>query len=130
MGLIPLAPSTLRPREAPIEDQEQESVSDIPSKDFVIPTVTTGRSSTLSSRLTYSPDAPLPRPNKSRAIAKLILENKGACWTSLKKMHFAVFVLENSLDSYEEDDIVKILHNLILASSEKYILNAIPHVKT
>jgi len=45
-------------------------------------------------------------------------------------MHFAVFVLENSLDSYEEDDIVKILHKLILASSEKYILNAIPHVKT
>jgi len=63
---LSLAPSTLRPREAPTEDQEQESVSDIPSKDFVIPTVTTGRSSTLSSRLTYSPDAPLPRPNKSQ----------------------------------------------------------------
>ena len=63
---LSLAPSTLRPREKPTENQKQESDSDIPSKNFVIPTVTTGIASTLSSRLTYSPDAPLPRPNKSQ----------------------------------------------------------------
>ncbi|MGY5879046.1 MAG: hypothetical protein RTV31_02295 [Candidatus Thorarchaeota archaeon] len=63
---LSLAPSILRPREAPTEDKEQESESDSPSSQLVIPTVVTGKSSTLSSRMTYSPDAPLPRPNKSQ----------------------------------------------------------------
>ncbi|MHA1287877.1 MAG: hypothetical protein ACTSPB_10790, partial [Candidatus Thorarchaeota archaeon] len=52
------------PREAPSE--EQESKSDSPPSQLVIPTVVTGKSSTLSSRLAYSPDAPLPIPNKSQ----------------------------------------------------------------
>jgi len=63
---LSLAPSILRPREAPTEDQEQESKSDSPPSQLVISTVVTRKSSTLSSRLTYSPDAPLPSPNKSQ----------------------------------------------------------------
>lgn len=63
---LSLVPSTLRLRETLTENQEQESKSDSPSSQIIIPTVITGISSTLSSRLTYNPGAPLPRPNKSQ----------------------------------------------------------------
>ncbi|MHA1136184.1 MAG: hypothetical protein ACTSSE_06840 [Candidatus Thorarchaeota archaeon] len=63
---LSLAPSILRPREAPTEEQEQESKSDSSPSQLVIPTTVTGRFSTFSSRLIYSPDAPLPSPNKSQ----------------------------------------------------------------
>ena len=63
---LSLAPSTHRPREAPTEDQEQESKPDSSLNQLVIPTLVTEKSSTLSSRLTYSPEAPIPRPNRSQ----------------------------------------------------------------
>ncbi|TFG99704.1 hypothetical protein E4H12_01730 [Candidatus Thorarchaeota archaeon] len=62
---LTLVPSTLRIREEVIEDQEQEGDSDIPPKQLLTPTITTGKPSTLASRLEYSPAALPPRPNKA-----------------------------------------------------------------
>ncbi|TFH04098.1 MAG: hypothetical protein E4H14_15455 [Candidatus Thorarchaeota archaeon] len=64
---LSLVPSTLRIRGEPTEDQELESDSDTLPEQLVTPTITTGHPSTLSSRLTYIPDASPPRPNKAKS---------------------------------------------------------------
>ncbi len=63
---LSLAPSTLRARGESTKDKEQESESDIPLRQLATPTMVTGYPSTLSSRLTYSPDAPPPKPNNAK----------------------------------------------------------------
>jgi hypothetical protein len=61
---LSLVPSTLRPREEQTEDQEQ--VSDNSSRQIITSTTTTGKISTLSSRLNFTPDAPPPQPHRAK----------------------------------------------------------------
>jgi hypothetical protein len=61
---LSLVPSALRPRGKQTEDQGH--VSDDSSRQLITSTRTTGKTSTLSSRLNFSPDAPPPQPHRAK----------------------------------------------------------------